>query len=1042
MHVSNDDFNIYDFLYEDVTTEDIEETIQALQGACQKATDRNSQVRGEINGLAHEILMHLEQMRKRGDSPKKIYSYAKTSLYELQTAKERFDATNSTFAAKSADFDAKYDQLQEKLSKPLKLTPLPEPAELMANNPFWADRREEALQNIVLAQLGARALKSTGNLLLEWFQESQQRLAAKHNAWCNESPGRRQMCNQAAELATEVGQYLSEKGSAILHTTGLPEVCAKVHAFFQTKNTALAHQLEQQYLIPQHPGQSPFPENCQEWSCKVAKWIVPEMPNSASYEKDSMLLLPFILPYGTLARVARLPFTAMSTITTKSFPKAVGNSIRHVYKALESHPTTSIDFMILRAEDQIQKAMPRFHIYIGGSEHRALSLSEGGWFKAIEKNKKISLQGASVEYFKNAEHFSVAKITTKGSNPLSLVVKENAVHCQIFSELVGNHFLNSLNLRHMRIAEPVAVGLTNGESKAFIAKTYLPGKTFEELFTAVGAQAFGSKDRHSLFLQLRDAAHGAGSALGELQSKAMGSQATAILPRESMNMVHDFHYKIGETERFLTQIGMPHHLPSEAFEKIINPFLKDPGPLAYGFIDVSGGRQFVWDPLHEIPFGFVDYESVAKTFTTAGKATNLIGRDYAAFKSLFNADGFIANLMPQETALLQDSFAKGYAATYKGTRSAAAESFFELYAALDTIEVLADKVATFGKNAHIEQILSKKLLPEFSRNYETRPMHAPQPKSTATSAIASHVIELAAPSSRSLVEAKALSLDERLQGTVKKIADRVEVIWDSTKSAFSSRKSVTRSPFKVFQHKYWFGEETQGFWAGKNLCQYSYYASRDCSQVGGMFAMHADLSDVKEAFVLIAHGSPESVTWQTKKFFTPDTKLGFPANQFKAGEIVNATSRLGHRSLAKLIQKHPQYKKGQPVLLMSCSVGKYQDGLAQRLANKLGTPVEAPSGIAWNPAVFIPAYIVNTPFSPVANFVRNHQWNALQGKAKTFYPGEWHPRLIRVPHWLFPNAVLFGGAAVAYVAAAYGLAKGLTYLHTSVTTDSEKDFED
>ena len=567
MHVSNDDFNVY----EDITTEDIEETIQALQGECQKANDRNAHVRGEINGLAHEILTHLKQMQQRGDSPKKIYSYAKMSLFELQTAKERFNATQRPFEAKIAAFDAECERLGEKLSRPLHLAPLPTLSELMANNSSF--HKQPVWQSVVLPQPTASGLSS-----------------------------------------------------------------------------------------------------------------------------------------GSLAKAPQIPFTAMCMRLSPTLPKSVSNSIRHLYKSIESHPTAPIDDMIVRAEAQINKAVPRFEDLLGRPEER--------WFKSISQSKNISLQGACVEYLKQAKHLSVAKLTTAGADPLSIVVKESSAPHEIFKTLTSNHFLSSLKLSHMRLAEPLAVGLSDINKTAFLAKTFLPGKTFEELFATIKAQPLHTHERQTSFLQLYDAAHSAGCALGELQSKGVGRQASATLSQASMNMVQDFYAKVSQAEGLLADIGMPHNLKSSSFERIIQPFLKQPGELSYGFGEISP-RQFVWDPRLKIPLGLINDEKVSKTFTTAGKSTSLAGRDPLAFMSLFNTAGFMANLAPQETSLLQETFSKGYSSNYRGLRSPTAEAFFDLYSALDTVENLACEL-TYGKNSHIEQILSKKLLPKFNKKYGTQ----------------------------------------------------------------------------------------------------------------------------------------------------------------------------------------------------------------------------------------------------------------------------------------------------------------------------------
>ena len=59
-----------------------------------------------------------------------------------------------------------------------------------------------------------------------------------------------------------------------------------------------------------------------------------------------------------------------------------------------------------------------------------------------------------------------------------------------------------------------------------------------------------------------------------------------------------------------------------------------------------------------------------------------------------------------------------------------------------------------------------------------------------------------------------------------------------------------------------------------------------------------------------------------------------------------STVAIDHRTLADLIRRQPDYD-GSPIRLLSCSTGRDVDGLAQRLADALGTEVEAPSDTLW-----------------------------------------------------------------------------------------------
>jgi len=76
-------------------------------------------------------------------------------------------------------------------------------------------------------------------------------------------------------------------------------------------------------------------------------------------------------------------------------------------------------------------------------------------------------------------------------------------------------------------------------------------------------------------------------------------------------------------------------------------------------------------------------------------------------------------------------------------------------------------------------------------------------------------------------------------------------------------------------------------------------------------------------FDVIVHGSPDSF------------------HVLHDGKVVN----LNQRTLASYIEKNGY--KGEPVRLLSCYTGSCSNGIAQDLANKLGTPVIAPSDKLW-----------------------------------------------------------------------------------------------
>lgn len=95
------------------------------------------------------------------------------------------------------------------------------------------------------------------------------------------------------------------------------------------------------------------------------------------------------------------------------------------------------------------------------------------------------------------------------------------------------------------------------------------------------------------------------------------------------------------------------------------------------------------------------------------------------------------------------------------------------------------------------------------------------------------------------------------------------------------------------------------------------------------------------------------------------------------GKDINVNSR----NVAKIIKKRTDYKRGQPIRLLSCDTGKGENSFAQNLANKLGVTVYAPTEMLWarpNGTHFIAAAMKNN--LKVPDFSK-------KGHFKKFKPG-------------------------------------------------------
>lgn len=90
---------------------------------------------------------------------------------------------------------------------------------------------------------------------------------------------------------------------------------------------------------------------------------------------------------------------------------------------------------------------------------------------------------------------------------------------------------------------------------------------------------------------------------------------------------------------------------------------------------------------------------------------------------------------------------------------------------------------------------------------------------------------------------------------------------------------------------------------------------------------------------------------------------------------------LDSRATARLIQAKGEYKRGQPIRLLSCNTGASISGFAQNLANKLNVVVEAPTKLVWaypSGKIIVAGRRKDNPDLPDLNDL---------GKFKKFYPG-------------------------------------------------------
>lgn len=137
----------------------------------------------------------------------------------------------------------------------------------------------------------------------------------------------------------------------------------------------------------------------------------------------------------------------------------------------------------------------------------------------------------------------------------------------------------------------------------------------------------------------------------------------------------------------------------------------------------------------------------------------------------------------------------------------------------------------------------------------------------------------------------------------------------------------------------------------------------------------------KAPYLVNGHGSPDSVLYE----------------RFNVIKNEHEKIKLDHLQLADLIRARPDYKQGTPVMLYSCSVGKKHNGIAQKLANELDVPVQAPSGLITSPNDFFPINIQNVNSRWQWNVLSEHpEIKSLLGEIRTFYPGDVSPFPLRI----------------------------------------------
>lgn len=381
----------------------------------------------------------------------------------------------------------------------------------------------------------------------------------------------------------------------------------------------------------------------------IIEVLVPEQRAfSVTASKISTLTKPpeltsHIYQFSVRQRAAvEAPKTKPATLVSKQ--NLAQNNFRlatTINKICQLQPDELVSFVLVDAFDTLAKLIP---VYT-----QCQGLVEMVWWRALKSHLKVLNE---VHYFKNFSDRSIALL--KGSHR-SLVVRDTAYIEEVLNELTSLEFLKSLHLRHLDIPDPLVCGQHGQTStRYFLAKTYVEGPTMEELLQA--------KALHPLL----DASRQAGMAVGELQSKHLGEPV--LLARIK-----------GATSDLLEKMDDLGIRTTKGLNKLIDDFHLSPGEAVYGIGDIKAG-QFAYTNNR---LGLFDAEQVNFSFTGAKTPVEIAAREYYKFFNMFEIQGIEAGLTRQEIDRLQQAFIKGYNAEFQGTRSAAAERFFEAYSHID-----------------------------------------------------------------------------------------------------------------------------------------------------------------------------------------------------------------------------------------------------------------------------------------------------------------------------------------------------------------------
>jgi hypothetical protein len=542
-------------------------------------------------------------------------------------------------------------------------------------NPLYLINRENMAEKMAIAQMGAIAT----DLLVE---------GAK--AACKITPTTEKVCRTTLEFGKAAISVAGDVGEAALDFVGLKEPVKRIVTTLQERdNHSLKRHLETTYDIPREVTQN-YIEN----TYATAPWLL---------SKPAGLVVSSFWKRIKGAKTVAETISDVPTVTTSPAPLNFPHMHHNLYS---STIPRSIEQAVIRDYNLSKSALSTpFACLLDHPTMKTIipnvpfiKSSEETWLSSLFPKNRPPASEISTHYLKEGGPLQeiIAKITHQG---VSAIVKERLCPTEIAQALLGIYQLRNLRLKHLALPTPIATGqyLLNGESRFFLAKTYVEGTAFDALIQQIGSpKTLFFDKRRALLEDFTHANFSAGRAYGEVQTKSVRK----VLLSEAEKKIYSeiFIERFNFAGEILKKIDMGSfwalEKTSPQIQSILADFLEAPCPLSYGLGYVHPG-QFTWASGATGPrFGLVSTENVPWTVGVKGHQPLVpTAKELHDFTYSVESYGIAHGLTLEELHGIRDAFMVGYHATYEGmAASEAASRFFELENSFRSIQSLAEGI--------------------------------------------------------------------------------------------------------------------------------------------------------------------------------------------------------------------------------------------------------------------------------------------------------------------------------------------------------------